>query len=1398
MADSIDITIRSIFAAAGAQQAQKAVEALAAAVKSTSSMKPIDPGFTKTAADAQKAEQAALRYANSLASAQKAQGDLAGAVDTLRGAMSGLTENTVEYNNAAAKLAQTERQLAQSTQSTAQAAGGFADQLAGSVKAAFMGIVGPAAIATTAIAAVKGSFDLAQVGAQVQAVEQSFRSLSASYGQNADQLLAKLHEVSRGTVSDSQLMQQANTGLLLTSGKIASELPHLLEIARASARATGQDVGFMFQSLVLGISRGSAKIIDNTGVTIDGEAAFKKYAESIGKTADQLTKDEQQQATLNAVIAAGNDIIAKSGDSAGSNAEAFQRAGASWQNAKEGLGSLLSYGFVPILNSFSDMVEGFQRVGDAAAQFGQRQDAIYGVGQAATDAGNAAAASADGWTSGGGALDVMASAAQAADPILNALTMDEERHTAAVMSAIAQQQQQATVTQASADASLIDKAAKEAQTAQTDLLNQQTIMAAQSFMALNPGIDGSGVASAAAAGKISAAVAEYINMTLATARARAELALLQAQAGMSPALKAAVAANPGDVGRYISRPADAGAKAEGEAMAARIRQMQAQDAAQKAAQRDLQMAQANAQQRVAILQKEADDAKRIYGANSTEALKAQTALVNAQQSGAKARGGAASAGGAQLENIEQKTGDKLSDIVQKTQDKITAIDKRAAEEQAAAFKKLQEEIATTAADRRAKDEADDLDLIGVKDRDKARELNNRERAEATAREKEKAAQAEALASAQNGEAESAEKIYNIREQQIDAQQQLDEKYYARQAELAGDPKALAALQQQYDEATRAINEAADARIAIANAEAAAKKQAVEDEKAAVIAAANDEANSVISQAQRSAEGVKKASGDAKAKAVADLSAIGDAVNAIPTQKTITITVNQQGKVESSSAGSADTRAAGGGTFVTSGPITVGDNPGGKELVSVIPLSGTGVTTVGAGTTKLAGGGQVVVDAGDGYTTPVAGTGGGGGGGSSARGASGPRTVDMEAATKALQGQIAYYKAVAELANLTASPLPTLNAAAIQTLAADAQRVGAIVGAVLVPISKENSKLLDDYEKAVGGSVSILKDIQDLRKDLSEPQPPISAAYAQSLIDDNKAIARAVGGALVPIAYSAMIELENYEKAISGSTNILKDLADLRKSVAEPQPPISQEMIYRLAIEAQRVSNTVSSLLIPFSEEQGKQIDRYAQAVQGSTSALKSVTDLSGKLFADYQSPTDAQINLMARDANRVARAVATAAATYSADGLTAAKSFAESVGATFSAFKDGLIFFQAVESGDFNLNTANLDKFERATAQTMDVARRLGARAATIPKSDIAALQSVIAAQTALAESAIKLAAVPFGDLPGAGANASRLPLMSGGTTITNYFNLPQGTTQQLAQEVLRILNSQVGGRRYA
>jgi hypothetical protein len=103
------------------------------------------------APDIQKDEQAMLRYAQSLASAQKAQGDLSGAASTYRTVLGQLTPNTLEANRAAASLASTEAALAK------EGVGAVSTQLGGLITPLTLATAGFGA-ATAAVASFSEAF----------------------------------------------------------------------------------------------------------------------------------------------------------------------------------------------------------------------------------------------------------------------------------------------------------------------------------------------------------------------------------------------------------------------------------------------------------------------------------------------------------------------------------------------------------------------------------------------------------------------------------------------------------------------------------------------------------------------------------------------------------------------------------------------------------------------------------------------------------------------------------------------------------------------------------------------------------------------------------------------------------------------------------------------------------------------------------------------------------------------------------------------------------------------------------------------------------------------------------------------------------------------------------------
>lgn len=209
-------------------------------------------------------------------------------------------------------------------------------------------------IINTVKSAAAAFVDFSNRGAELDTVRKSFENLAASQGQDADKMLAKMRELSLGTVSDLELMKKANQGLLL--GLPVDRFGDMLTIARASAAATGESMEFMLNSIVTGLGRGSKLMLDNLGIVFNLEQAQEEYAKSLGKTAEELTEAEKKQAFINKALEIGLANAKASGAGALTLRERYQQLGATFDNFANNLSSRLGPSFLVLVDSFENLL----------------------------------------------------------------------------------------------------------------------------------------------------------------------------------------------------------------------------------------------------------------------------------------------------------------------------------------------------------------------------------------------------------------------------------------------------------------------------------------------------------------------------------------------------------------------------------------------------------------------------------------------------------------------------------------------------------------------------------------------------------------------------------------------------------------------------------------------------------------------------------------------------------------------------------------------------------------------------------------------------------------------------------------------------------------------------------
>jgi len=181
-------------------------------------------------------------------------------------------------------------------------------------------------------------FDASLKASEFKEVKKAFTSLANSQGEDANRMLNKMRELSLGTISDLKLMKNANTALLL--GLPVDKFGDMLQIARASSKATGQSMEFMLQSIVVGLGRGSKLILDNLGIIVDTNAAYEEFARTVNKTASELTDAQKKQAFINKAMEVGKKNADILGSSQLSLVDRVAKANASLENLTVTMGNV--------------------------------------------------------------------------------------------------------------------------------------------------------------------------------------------------------------------------------------------------------------------------------------------------------------------------------------------------------------------------------------------------------------------------------------------------------------------------------------------------------------------------------------------------------------------------------------------------------------------------------------------------------------------------------------------------------------------------------------------------------------------------------------------------------------------------------------------------------------------------------------------------------------------------------------------------------------------------------------------------------------------------------------------------------------------------------------------------
>lgn len=200
--------------------------------------------------------------------------------------------------------------------------------------------------------------DAVKGAASFQGISEAFEGIAKSANRAGPDILEAFKKNSAGMISNRDAMLAYNKAAQLVSNDFANTLPDAMGMLAKVASATGQDIGFLTNSLVTGIGRTSPLILDNLGITVDLSEAYETYAKSVGKAVDELTKEEQQAALTAQVMERLAENTAALPDIAGQADTKMAALGATFQDLKDKVGMFLLPAFQSILDVATTVLDG--------------------------------------------------------------------------------------------------------------------------------------------------------------------------------------------------------------------------------------------------------------------------------------------------------------------------------------------------------------------------------------------------------------------------------------------------------------------------------------------------------------------------------------------------------------------------------------------------------------------------------------------------------------------------------------------------------------------------------------------------------------------------------------------------------------------------------------------------------------------------------------------------------------------------------------------------------------------------------------------------------------------------------------------------------------------------------
>jgi hypothetical protein len=156
------------------------------------------------------------------------------------------------------------------------------------------GLVGAYATFAASVFALSAAFNFLKNASDIQVLEQSQVQFAQNSGIAMQSLTGKLRTASKGMLDFQSAASASAMGL--AKGFSSDQMAKMADGALRVSNVLGRNFTDSFDRLTRGVSKAEPELLDELGITLRLETAKKKYADSLGISADALTSADQAQA----------------------------------------------------------------------------------------------------------------------------------------------------------------------------------------------------------------------------------------------------------------------------------------------------------------------------------------------------------------------------------------------------------------------------------------------------------------------------------------------------------------------------------------------------------------------------------------------------------------------------------------------------------------------------------------------------------------------------------------------------------------------------------------------------------------------------------------------------------------------------------------------------------------------------------------------------------------------------------------------------------------------------------------------------------------------------------------------------------------------------------------------